>query len=57
MMTMITNLLNIPNPEYYLGIYIMVDRFWDYPITAINVWGDLVGAKTVDFLARDTEGN
>ena len=48
MMTMVINLLNIPNAEYYLGIYIMVDRFWDYPITAINVWSDLVGAKTVD---------
>jgi len=48
MMTMVINLLNIPNPEYYLGIYVMVDRFWDYPITSINVWGDLVGAKTVD---------
>jgi len=48
MMTMVINLLNIPNPEYYLGLYVMVDRFWDYPITSINVWGDLIGAKTVD---------
>lgn len=57
MMTMVTNLLGIPNPEYYLGIYILVDRFWDYPITAINVWGDLIGAKTVDFLVGKTTEN
>ena len=50
MMTMVINLLRIPNLEYYLGIYLMVDRLWDYPITAINVWGDLIGAKTVDSL-------
>ncbi len=48
MMTMVINLLGIPNAEYYLGLYVMVDRFWDYPITSINVWSDLVGAKTVD---------
>ncbi len=35
-------------PMELLGLYLLVDRFWDYPITAINVWGDLVGAKTVD---------
>ena len=48
MMTMVINLLGIPNPEYFLGLYILVDRFWDYPITAINVWSDLVGAKVVN---------
>lgn len=48
MMTMVIHLLDIPNPDYYLGLYVMVDRFWDYPITSINVWGDLIGAKTVD---------
>ncbi len=48
MMTMVIELLGIPNGEYYLGLYILVDRFWDYPITSINVWSDLVGAKTVD---------
>ncbi|MBS9774395.1 MAG: dicarboxylate/amino acid:cation symporter [Tenacibaculum sp.] len=48
MMTMVINMFNIPNAEYYLGLYIMVDRFWDYPITSINVWSDLIGAKTVD---------
>ncbi len=52
MMTMVVNLLEIPNPEYYLGLYIMVDRFWDYPITSINVWGDLIGAKTVDAFVK-----
>jgi Na+/H+-dicarboxylate symporter len=50
MMTMVINLMGIPNPEYYLGLYVMVDRFWDYPITTINVWGDLIGAKVIDRL-------
>lgn len=35
-------------PLEYLGIYILVDRLWDYPTTMLNVMGDLVGAKTVD---------
>lgn len=48
MVTMVLNLFNIPNVEYYLGLYVMVDRFWDYPITSINVWSDLIGAKTVN---------
>jgi len=52
MMTMVIQMLHIPNPEYYLGLYVMVDRFWDYPITSINVWGDLIGAKTVDGLLQ-----
>lgn len=52
MMTMVINMLNIPDAEYYLGLYIMVDRFWDYPITSINVWSDLIGAKTVDNQVR-----
>lgn len=53
MMTLVLNLFNIPNVEYYLGLYIMVDRFWDYPITSINVWSDLVGAKTIDNLLKN----
>lgn len=48
MMTLVLNLFKIPNVEYYLGLYIMVDRFWDYPITSINVWSDLIGAKTIN---------
>lgn len=48
MMTLVLNMFHIPNTEYYLGLYIMVDRFWDYPITSINVWSDLVGAKTIN---------
>jgi len=55
MMTMILNMYNVPNPEYYLGIYIMVDRFWDYIITAINVWGDVIGAKTIDSWLKRSE--
>ncbi|HFA49737.1 MAG TPA: dicarboxylate/amino acid:cation symporter [Bacteroidetes bacterium] len=48
MMTMVINLLGLENGDYYLGLYIMVDRFWDYPTTMINVWGDLIGTKTID---------
>ena len=49
MMTMVINLLGLDNADYYLGLYIMVDRFWDYPTTMINVWGDLIGTKTIDY--------
>ena len=35
-------------PQTYLALYLVVDRFFDYPITAINVWGDLVVAAVVD---------
>ncbi len=49
MMTMVINLLGLDNGDYYLGLYIMVDRFWDYPTTMINVWGDLIGTKTIDY--------
>jgi proton glutamate symport protein len=35
-------------PLEYLSIYLLIDRVWDYPITAVNVYGDLIGAKTVD---------
>ncbi len=35
-------------PLEYIGIYLLIDRFWDYPITMVNVFGDLIGAKTVD---------
>jgi Na+/H+-dicarboxylate symporter len=35
-------------PQTYLALYLVVDRFFDYPITALNVWGDLVVAALVD---------
>jgi Na+/H+-dicarboxylate symporter len=35
-------------PEEYLGIVILLDRFWDYPITMVNVWGDLIVTKVID---------
>jgi Na+/H+-dicarboxylate symporter len=42
-------------PPTYLALYLVVDRFFDYPITAINVWGDLVVAALVDRdLMRET---
>lgn len=46
MMAFMLDLLGLP--PTYLALYLIVDRFFDYPITAINVWGDLVVAAIVD---------
>jgi Na+/H+-dicarboxylate symporter len=46
MMAFMLELLGLP--QTYLALYLVVDRFFDYPITAINVWGDLVVASLVD---------
>ncbi|AFL75622.1 dicarboxylate/amino acid:cation symporter [Thiocystis violascens] len=46
MMAFMLDLLGLP--QTYLALYLVVDRFFDYPITAINVWGDLVVAALVD---------
>jgi len=46
MMAFMLDLLGLP--QTYLALYLIVDRFFDYPITAINVWGDLVIAAAVD---------
>ncbi len=35
-------------PLEYIGLYLLIDRVWDYPVTMVNVMGDLVGAKTID---------
>lgn len=35
-------------PLELIGIYLLVDRFWDPPITAINVMSDVFGAKIID---------
>lgn len=51
MMAFMLDLLGLP--QTYLALYLVVDRFFDYPITAINVWGDLVVAALVD---RDLAG-
>lgn len=40
-------------PLEYIGIYLLIDRFWDYPVTMVNVFGDLIGAKTVDRFIKD----
>ncbi|MNL07885.1 Proton glutamate symport protein [compost metagenome] len=41
-------------PLELIGIYLLVDRFWDPPITALNVLGDLFGTKTIDrFVKRE----
>ncbi len=50
MMAFMLDLLGLP--QTYLALYLVVDRFFDYPITAINVWGDLVIAAAVN---RDLE--
>ncbi|MBK1716598.1 dicarboxylate/amino acid:cation symporter [Thiocystis violacea] len=46
MMAFMLELLGLP--QTYLALYLVVDRFFDYPITMINVWGDLVVAAIVD---------
>ncbi len=46
MMSAVLSMIGIPLE--LIGIYLLIDRFWDYPITMINVLGDLVAAKTVD---------
>jgi Na+/H+-dicarboxylate symporter len=46
MMAFMLDLLGLP--PTYLALYLVVDRFFDYPITAVNVWGDLVVAAIVD---------
>ena len=35
-------------PDAYIGLFIIIDRFLDFFITAVNVWGDLVACKTID---------
>jgi len=46
MMAFMLDVLGLP--QTYLALYLVVDRFFDYPITALNVWGDLVVAALVD---------
>jgi Na+/H+-dicarboxylate symporter len=46
MMAFMLDLLGLP--QTYLALYLVVDRFFDYPITALNVWGDLVVSALVD---------
>ncbi len=51
MMAFMLDLLGLP--PTYLALYLVVDRFFDYPITALNVWGDLVVAAIVDKELKD----
>jgi Na+/H+-dicarboxylate symporter len=46
MMAFMLELLGLP--QTYLALYLVVDRFFDYPVTALNVWGDLIVAAVVD---------
>lgn len=48
MMTMVLNMVGLPLE--YIAIIIAVDRFLDMLRTAVNVWGDLVGAKLLNNL-------
>ncbi len=41
-------------PLELIGIYLLVDRFWDPIITMINVQGDLFATKTIDRFMRRT---
>ena len=50
MMTMVLSMVGLPLE--YIAVIIAVDRFLDMLRTAVNVWGDLVGAKLLDNLRR-----
>jgi proton glutamate symport protein len=54
MMGMMITTLQLP--PVYLGLYIAIDQVLDYPITAVNVWGDLVGAKILDARTPQPQG-
>ena len=54
MMAFMLDLLGLP--QTYLALYLVVDRFFDNPITTLNVWGDLVVAAVVDRELRRNEG-
>lgn len=58
MMSLMITTLGLPIE--YLALYILLDRVLDYPITAMNVWGDLIGARiidTIDISTNDLENN
>lgn len=46
MLTLILGIVGLP--VEYIGMILVVDRFLDMFRTSVNVWGDLVGAKTID---------
>ena len=50
MMTMILDSVGLS--VEYIALIITVDRFLDMFRTSINVWGDLIGAKVIDRLAK-----
>ena len=54
MMAFMLDLLGLP--QTYLALYLVVDRFFDYPITALNVWGDLIVAAVVDARNEHPQG-
>ena len=53
MMAFMLDLLGLP--QTYLALYLVVDRFFDNPITTLNVWGDSVVAAIVDGEVRRDE--
>lgn len=50
MLTLVLSSVGIPLEG--IGLIIAVDRFLDMLRTAVNVWGDLNGAKIIDRLAN-----
>ncbi len=48
LLMMTATLQTIGIPVDLIGIYLLVDRFWDPLITMINVMDDLFAAKTID---------
>ena len=50
LVTMTLVLASVGLPLEGIGIILAVDRFLDMFRTAVNVWGDLIGAKVIDTL-------
>ena len=46
---------NTPLPLAAIGIIIGVDRILDMCRTAVNVWGDAVGARLITKISPDEE--
>ena len=50
MMGAVMEMIGIPLEN--IALYLLIDRFWDYPVTSLNVIGDLFGAKCIDRYIR-----
>ena len=53
MMVLLLSVIGVPTE--FIGIYLLVDRFLDMPITSMNVWGDLLGARVIHRFAASID--